>query len=393
MRKVVFWSATGLLVYTYITFPIVIMLRALLRRRPVRDGDVTPRASILIAAYNEADIIGLKLDSLLTLDYPPAALEIIVASDGSTDGTNEIVGSYVGRGATLLELERAGKRFALNQAAQRANGEILVFSDANSIFAPSTLRALMRPFADPRVGGVAGNQRYRIAGDEAATAMGERGYWSLDRWLKAAQSRAGNAIAGTGAIYAIRQTLFRPIPEGVNDDFYNSLQVISQGYRLVFAAEAVAYEPVGRSTGGEYQRRVRVMTRGFRTVLVMRHLLDPRRYGFYSIQLLSQKILMRTAAIPLVATAVTSVLLSRNGTMYRLAAFAQLIFYFLGVLGLALQSRNGVQKVVVGFPAYFILINTASVHALWLLARGDTVDRWQPARAVSVDGGEANPRR
>ncbi len=393
MRRALFWSALGVLAYTYLLFPLVVLLRAALRPRPHLTGDVTPAVTMVIAARNEAAGIGAKLDNLLSLDYPAARLEVVVASDGSDDGTDEIVGAYADRGVRLVRRPRLGKAPALDAAVGQANGEVLVFSDANSIYAPDALRALVRPFADPLVGGVAGDQRYIGATDTDAIASGERSYWDLERRLKAAESRSGNVISATGAIYAVRRSLFGPVSPGVTDDFFTSTGVIAQGHRLVFAADAVAYEPVSKTAEIELGRKVRVMTRGLRGVLLRRELLDPRRHGFYALQLFTHKVLRRTMALPLVAIATTSPLLWRRGTLYRAATVAQAAFYALGAAGILLAGRPLGRRKALALPAFFTLVNVASLRAVWNVLRGQQIDRWEPRRSEAAAGGAAPGRK
>jgi glycosyltransferase involved in cell wall biosynthesis len=380
VRRTLFWSALGALGYTYVLFPLVVLLRAVLRPKPHAEGEVTPAVTIVIAAHNEAASIRPKLVNLLSLDYPDERLEIVIASDGSDDGTDEIVRSFEDRGVRLLSLPRVGKAAALNAAVAAAAGEILVFSDANSIYAPDALRALVRPFADPTVGGVAGDQRYLREADADGIASGETHYWDLERRLKAAESLSGNVISGTGAIYAVRRSLFQPISAGVTDDFFTSTGVIAQGYRLVFAADAVAYEPVSRTGEIELGRKVRVMTRGLRGVLLRRRLLDPRRYGFYALQLFTHKVLRRTMIFPLAAIAATSPLLWRRGPLYRAATVAQAAFYTLAAAGIVLTGRPLGRRRVLALPAFFALVNLAALRAVWNVVRGHNIDRWEPRR-------------
>ncbi|MGH2995690.1 MAG: glycosyltransferase [Gaiellaceae bacterium] len=380
MRRLLFWSATGALAWTYVLFPLLVLLRGALRPRPHRTAEITPSATLVIAAHNEAGSIGARLENLLSLDYPEDRLEVVVASDGSDDGTDDIVRGYGERGVRLLSLARVGKAAALNAAVAEAGGEILVFSDANSIYAPDALRAVVRPFADPEVGGVAGDQRYLDGDGTDAIASGEQRYWSFDRMLKRAESSAGNAISATGAIYAVRRPLFRPVPAGVTDDFYTSTGVIGQGHRLVFAPDAVAYEPVAKTGEIEFGRKVRVITRGLRGVLLRRELLDPRRHGFYALQLLTHKLLRRTMVFPLALTALTSPLLWRHGRVYRAATVAQAALYGLGGAGILLARRPLGRRKVFVFPAFFCFINAASLQATWNLLRGHSIDRWEPQR-------------
>ncbi len=375
-----FWGAVGTVVYTYALFPVLVLLRGALRPRPHLEADATPSVSIVIAAHNERQSIGDKLENLLALDYPRDRLEVVVASDGSDDGTDEVVAGYGDRGIRLLSLPRCGKAPALNAAVAASSGEILVFSDANSAYAPDAVRALVRPFADPDVGGVAGNQRYQKGGREAGIAGGEHRYWNFDRLLKVAESRAGNAISATGAIYAIRRPLFRTVPDGVTDDFVTSTAVIDQGHRLVFAPDAVAVEPVASTGGMEFGRKVRVMTRGLRGVQVNRRLLDPRRHGFYALQLFSHKVLRRLVVFPLLLAAATSPLLWRRGPLYRLATVVQGAFYASGVLGLLALRRPGSRRSPLTLPAFFCMVNAAALRASWNIVRGHRIDRWEPQR-------------
>lgn len=380
IREGIFWLATALLGMTYAGMPLLSLVRGRRFARPFRTADITPRVSVVIAAHNEAAVIGTRLDNLLALDYPRDQLEIVIVSDGSTDATDEIVAGYADRGIRLLAPGRVGKGAALEAAVAASTGDILVFSDANSHYAADAIRALVRPFADPDVGGVAGNQVYLREGESDGTAVGERGYWDFDRLLKRAQSAAGSVTNGTGAIYAIRREHFGPIPEGVTDDMLNTVRVVDQGRRLVFAEDAVAYEPVAPSGELEFRRKVRIMTRSFRALILMRRLFDPRRTGWYAVQLFWHKVMLRTAALPLIALAVVSPMLWSRGPIYKLATVGQVACYALAVAGVALARRPMGRKAPLAVPAYFTLVNLASLRALLNVVRGERVDRWVPRR-------------
>jgi cellulose synthase/poly-beta-1,6-N-acetylglucosamine synthase-like glycosyltransferase len=375
-----FWGCAAYVAYVYVGFPLLVLARARLWPRPYRGAEIEPKVSLVVAAYNEAGVIEDKVRNALDLDYPADRLEMVVASDGSDDGTNEIVRRYANGRVRLLELDRVGKAAALNAAVSAAGGDIVLFSDANSILDRGAVRALVRPLADPRVGGVAGNQVYLSPESGDASVVGEQQYWDFDRMLKQAQSAAGSVTGATGALYAIRRPLFRPVRADVNDDLLTSLRVIAQGYRLVFAPDAVAYEPVVETAAQTFSRRVRVMARGLRCVVVMRELLDPRRYGFFSLQLLSHKLLMRTTVIPLVLLAASTTLLWNHGRFYRAALIAQAAFYVLGALGILFADRKVAKAKPFAFPAYFCLVNAAAAKAIWQLLRGDTHERWEPDR-------------
>lgn len=382
MSRTVFFVASGLVGYTYVLFPGLVLLRARLRPRPHLSAPITPPVSVIVAARNEARSIGAKLDNLLNLDYPQARLQVVVAADGCDDDTDSAARARGDGRIRVVSLPRVGKAGALNAAVGVATGEILVFSDANSLYARDALRALVAPFADSDVGAVAGDQRYLADHAEAAVATGERLYWDLDRAIKRAESRGGNTVSATGAIYAVRRELFSQVPPGVTDDFATSTAVIARGKRLVFAPEAIAFEPVARTGRDEFARKVRVMTRGLNAVVARHELLDPRRYGFYALQLLSHKVLRRLMALPLAALALSAAVEARRSRAFRALAAAQGILYGLGTTGLFLRRSGGWRSRVVALPAYFCLVNGASLAALWNVLRRREIDRWEPRRSA-----------
>lgn len=389
MSRALFWSGVGSLAYVLVGFPAIVLFRWIVAGRPVHRAPITPRVSIIVSARNEALSIGAKLDSLLALAYPGNLVEIVVASDGSDDGTDEIVRGYEDRGVRLLALPRVGKAAALNQAVATSSGEIIVFSDANSLFAPTALSELVAPFADPEVGGVAGDQRY-LPDD---SAPGERGYWDLDRMIKRLESGAGHVISATGAIYAIRRDLFEPVPDGVTDDFVISTGVVQRGRRLVFAPSAIAYEPIAATNDVEFGRKVRIMTRGFRAVIARKALLNPARYGFYSVQLLSHKVLRRLMAIPLAAVALGTIGSLNQGAIYRLAGIAQLTFYGSASVGMLASGRRFAKHPLFALPAFFCMVSWGGVVAAANVLRGHRIDRWEPAREPSAPSSEATWQR
>ena len=386
IRRLLFWGSASAVAFTYVGAPLIIFARALLRPRPVASGPSEPSVSVVIAARNEAASIGRRLDNLAALDYPPERLEVVVASDGSEDDTVAIARARAGGRVKILELDRVGKADALNAAVAQTSGEIVVFTDANTSFATDAIRAIVAPFADPTVGGVAGNQVYTSDGQTPGDG-GERSYWDFDRVLKRAESIAGSTVSATGAIYALRRDLVPTIVAGVTDDFYTSTAVVERGYRLVFAPDAIAYEPPSKSANREYGRKVRIMSRGFRGVAARRSLLDPQRTGFYALQLAWHKLARRLMAAPLLAMAVASATLAGAGWRYRLPAILQAVAYGAAAIGLAAPaSRIGRSRPVV-LGAYFVMVNVASLHAAVNVLRGKRIERWEPTRSAD----EASP--
>jgi cellulose synthase/poly-beta-1,6-N-acetylglucosamine synthase-like glycosyltransferase len=384
IRTALFWLAVTWLGLTYVGMPALMVLRARLFRRPYASADGTPPVSLIIAAHNEVGVIGDRIENLLALDYPRDAIEVVIASDGSTDGTDAVVARYADRNVRLVAPGRVGKGAALEAAVAASTGGILVFSDANSQYAPDAIRALVRPFADPAVGGVAGNQVYLREGSADATEIGERGYWDFDRLLKRSQSIAGSVTSGTGAIYAIRREHFGPIPEGITDDMFETMRVVADGRRLVFAEDALAFEPVAPSGELEFRRKVRIMTRSFRCLILMRRLFDPRRSGWYALQLFWHKVMLRTAALPLLVLAIVSPLMWAHGLIYQVATVGQVACYGLAAAGIALIRRPIGRHPALAVPAYFSLVNLASIRALLNLVRGEQINRWVPTRTTGA---------
>jgi cellulose synthase/poly-beta-1,6-N-acetylglucosamine synthase-like glycosyltransferase len=384
LSRLGFWVCFGALVYVYAGFGLLVAAWAVLRPRRVGQAAITPPVSLIVAAYNEVRSIAAKLDNALELDYPAGALEIIVASDGSDDGTDVIVGRYAEHGVQLLPLPRRGKGHALHEAVSRARGEVLVFSDANTVFHRQALRMLVRNFADPGVGGVCGNQVHCGAGQRDSSDEGERLYWSYDKRLKALESLTGSIVSADGAIYAVRRHLYRrPESAAVTDDFAISTAVIEQGCRLVYESEALAYEPAVGVARAEFDRKVRIITRGVRGVLLRRSLLNPFHYGFYSVILLSHKVLRRLAPVFLIGLLASSLVAGANGGCYLVAAAWQAGFYGLAAIGGLLRGTPFGRRKLLCAPFFYCLANAAALVALVRILSGKRIERWQPQRSVT----------
>ena len=383
---IIFWVAAIFIVYTYIGFPLGVVLRGLLWGRPYKHEELTilPTVSIVISAYNEARSISTKLENILSMDYPRDCLEVVISSDGSTDGTDAIVEEYKEHGVKLLSLSRVGKAAALNAAVSASSGEILVFSDANSMYKADAARELVRPFGDPKVGGVAGNQIYRKEVSGGSSVDGERAYWNFDRMLKKFQGQSGNTLAATGAIYAIRRSLFQPIPDGVSDDLFTSTGVIAQGHRLVFSSTAIAYEPVAASSHAEFGRKVRVIIRSWKAFIFRRELLNPFRYKYYAIQLFSHKILRYLVVFPLLVLVLVSPFIWKAGFIYQMATIAQVAFYSCALIGWRFHGTGFARKKIFTIPFYFCMVNAASLVAFIKVLRGQQIKHWEPQRQGST---------
>jgi glycosyltransferase involved in cell wall biosynthesis len=371
-----FWGSLSLVLYTYLGFPLLVVLRWLLRLpRPIQRGDDTPLVSLIIVVHNEAAIISNKLDNLLELDYPHDQLEVIVASDGSVDETNALVEGYSHHGVRLLALPHQGKNRSLNAAVAAARGDILVFSDADSSLAPDALRVLVAPFSDPEVGGVAGQFKSSYSPSQGANQQIRR---SLNRSIKQCLSTRGS-INSAEQLYAIRRALFKPVPPSVNDDFYISLLVPAAYCRLVFEPRAMAFALPGAVPSAPFQRKIRVMTRSVYTIWSWRRLLNPVAYGFFAMQLFSGKLLRHLVSVPLLVLGVTAPTLWQHGWLYKLATLGQLAFHSAGALGFLLRSTR-IGPGVFRWPFTFDMSHVANLVAIVNLLRGKRYDTWTPQR-------------
>lgn len=382
----VFWLAVAWLAWSFVGFPLVLALRALLAPAPrpelvdAAGGDgAWPFVSYVIVVHNERAVIEQKLENTARLRYPRHKLQVIVASDGSNDGTDELVRQWPGElPVRLLSLGRVGKNRALNEAVAVAEGQILAFSDADSMLEQGALERLVAPFADSSVGGVGGDYRY---GQRAGEGGGERTYWSIDRIWKRLESRGGSMTSATGQIYAVRAETFRPVPDGVTDDFFVSTGAQASGLRLHFAEDAVARGPVTDTADAEFRRKVRLMTRGLGSVMARKALLDPRRTGFYALQLATHKLLRRLCGLPVLALLCATPWLFAVHPFYRLALAAQLGLHALAWVAWRMRAHPLGRSKLLAVPLFFDMVNVAGVLALLGHLRGERHLGWVPHRA------------
>lgn len=379
--ELIFFSSLAICFYVYIGYPLLLAAIAAIHPRDVRRKAITPSLSVIIAAHNEEKVIGAKLENTLSMDYPSDRLEIIVVSDGSTDRTESIVCQYEKQGVHLVSLARCGKVQALNQGVAVATGEILVFTDANAFLDSSALRRLVANFADPEVGGVCGNQRYRQIPTGDCISQGESLYWAYDKFIKRMESRVGSIVGADGSLYAIRRDLFVPIENPAQaDDFAISMRVVTQGYRLVFEPTAVSYEEAPTSSTREFWRKVRVTNHSLRSLLDRKEAFNPWRTGFYALELLSHKVLRYLVPLLLVLVLITNALLIPASRVFQLLFLGQVLFYGGALVGYWLRHRSGGRWRLFYIPFYFCLANTAAFLGLLSLLRGERITLWQPHR-------------
>ncbi len=381
--EILFWVAIGLIAYAYVGYPLVILALAAFHGRKVRTGDIEPMVTLLVTAYNEEKSIAAKLGNSLELDYPAEKLEIVVASDGSTDRTDEIVRGFEknerGVRVALHRVEgRVGKTGTQNEAVKVCRGEIIVFSDAASLYDRRALRALVRNYADPEVGAVSGRYEYTNP-TGAGAGRGTKAFWAIENFIKRRQSLLRTITGCCGCIYSLRKNLYVPLPHEIISDLVEPLTILDQGYRIVFEPEALALEETAGNAKQEFRMRVRVIVRGMNGMLFMRRLLNPLRYPFVALQLYSHKVLRWLVPLFALCALGANIVLAWDHAFYRWLLAAHAGFYACAAFGWVLDKRH-VRTLLFSLPLYFCVVNLASLVSMCMVLRGRKIVTWQTQR-------------
>lgn len=374
-----FFISAFAIFYIYVGYPLTVYLLSIIYKKDIDASPYEPRVTILISAFNEEQHIQATIENKLALDYPKEKLEIIVISDGSDDRTDEIVASFEDKGVKLIRQEpRRGKTSALNLAVPNASGEILVFSDANSLYDPDSLRFLLENFADPTVGYVTGKMVY-VNPDGTNIGNGCSAYMRYENLLRSYEARIGSVVGVDGGIDAVRKSLYREMRPDQLPDFVLPLKVVEQGYRVVFEPRALLKEDALKSPEDENRMRVRVSLRALWALFDMRNLLNPLRHGVFSIQLLSHKVLRYLAIIFIVVLYVSNFFIRRKSKVY---AFFFLLQNAAGCLALIAHylEKRGKPSGILYIPYYFYLINISAGRALLKFLRGEKQVIWTPRK-------------
>lgn len=341
-------------------------------------NDIRPRVSIIVAAYNEEDAIAKKLNDLLRQDYPAEDLEIIVASDGSTDRTDDIVRGFAGQGVRLIQVKgRLGKTASQNAAVTQATGDILVFTDATTEIDTKATKNILRNFADPSVGCVGGRLTY-VSVKRSAVGQGGESYWHYERNLKRMESTVNSLIGVSGCLYAVRRDIYKEIPPHLISDFVIALDTYESGYRVAYAEDAQSYEETLEDPKREFTMRARVVIRSISALCERRYLLNPFRHGLFAIQLLSHKVLRYLIPVFVIGVFVSNALLL-DGPIFRILFLLQTLFYLSAVFGHILQTFH-IKTRIGSQPYYFVIANLAALMGLIRYLRGERIVTWNPIR-------------
>lgn len=377
--QIVFWMCVALLAYVYVGYPLVVYLVSSLFPKQVKAAAIEPTVTVLITAFNEEAAIREKIENTLKIEYPPEKLEILIASDGSTDRTDEIVSEFADRGVKLFRQEgRVGKTITQNNAVAIATGQIVLFSDATTNYPADVFRTLLPAFADESVGCVAGRLVYV---DEAGSIVGKgaRSYWNYETFLKISESRACSLIGASGCLYAVRRDAYEPMYAEACSDFLICTMIYRKGLRSIFAPDAVCYEKTNRHTDDELRMRVRVISQTFTDLWRNRDMLNPLKSGFFAVELISHKVLRYAVPQILLVMLITGGIILNQSPFYFAEFAVQVLFYSLAAAGWALE-RAGKRLSLLAMPLYFVLANFASVVAFYRFVRGERVSTWEPIR-------------
>lgn len=372
--KIILWASAALAFYVYVGFPLLLTLLRRFARHPVARKPITPTVTLLVAAYNEADVIEAKIRNTLALEYPSECLDLAIACDGPKDGTTAIaerVASDIGQGRVRVFAYpvNRGKLHVLNDTVPELAGEIVALSDAASMLEPDAISRLVENFADPAVGAASGLYGV-VRGEDATLGKQEDLYWKYETYLKEAEGEIGSILGCHGSLYAVRRTLYPyPRPGTINDDYVIPMRILQQGYRVVYDPRAVAYEEAHEMAG--FSRRVRIMTGNFQQLREMKALLRPLQLVplFF---FLSHK--AGRLVVPIAMLAVLAANLFLLGKPVYRALFAlQLAFYALVLLGALVRLRPKVLRL----PYYFCMINAAAFLGMYHALRGGRTLAWK----------------
>ena len=356
-----FWISSLTIFYTYFVYPATMYLISRFYRKPILGKYIYPTVSIIMSVHNEEKNIETKIQNLLELDYPQARMEILIGSDGSTDGTNQILKSHndtTSQGHTLIQVycqeERKGKPSMLNKLVSMAQNEILVFTDARQKLDKTAIKELVKAFADPKIGSVSAELHLEEENSQTASGMGL--YWNYEKMIRKAESRLGSMLGATGALYAVRKDLFPELPKNlILDDVYIPMHAVQKGFRAIFDKKAKIYDRFSRTAKEEFLRKTRTLAGNFQLFLYFKWLFNPLG-SIIGWQFISHKFLRLLVPFLLAAVFFSSWQL-RSYAFYAVVFILQIGFYLLAIFGMIAKRKNKIADI-----AYmFCVLNAAAV--------------------------------
>lgn len=392
LLQFLFWGGLLLIGYTFIGYGILIFIFNKIKRlfahqkQPPLEDAFLPAVTFVIPAYNEERWIADKIQNSLQLDYPSDKINFLVVSDGSNDATVSIVDNYsTPKGIQLRHFhkpERNGKIAAVERIMPEITTPISIFTDANTMLNKEAVKNMVKCFADPKVGVVAGEKRVNSGEKGAAAEAGEGIYWKYESFLKNMDYEFYSVIGAAGELFAIRTALYEPIPkDSIIEDFFMTMTIASRGYRIAYNPEAYAMETGSASVKEELKRKIRISAGGFQSVFRLAHLMNPFKHGRLSFQFLSRRVfrwVLVPIALPIIL--ITNILLALSGgALYQALLVAQLAFYLFAFVGFLLEKRK-IRFKLLFVPYYFCVIHYAVYRGFARFLKGNQSVLWERAK-------------
>jgi cellulose synthase/poly-beta-1,6-N-acetylglucosamine synthase-like glycosyltransferase len=386
--SILFWLSFFLILYTYIGYPILITVLAYFWKRQKPYFQTLPSVTFIIVAYNEEDYISKKIDNTLLLDYPREKLQILVVADGSTDQTPQLVNHYQNQGIELAYIpERYGKFAAMTRAVQFARGEIVVFSDANNMYDPQSIRELVLPFSDSKVGGTTGAKLIIEDGRDLSAAEGL--YWKYESWIKIQESEIDSCISAVGEMITVRKSLFPASTEKVIlDDQYLLLSILRQGYRMIYTPKARSFEYVSETAKDEVERRTRINAGLYQTMFMSNKML-PFNRPLLIWQIISHKYFRAIVPFAFIILLLSNILLvfrlpqpaylGLNQNVSFIFLGLQIAFYAIALLGNFLKFNNKIGKILY-LPSFLVNSNIAILMGFYKYITNQQSHSWKRVR-------------
>lgn len=375
----IFWLSALFLFYTYIGYPLLMFVWAKFRPNPIKSDSIEPTVTVVISAFNEQDRIVARIENLLDQDYPADKLNIIVVSDGSTDQTIENLEQFRSEledsdRLTIIPLEEnVGKSIAVSRGVSEASGEFIVFTDVRQRFSPNAIRSLIEPFADPTIGATTGELMLEASGtDNELEGVGL--YWKYEKAIRDCESIVDSMVGATGAIYAIRKSLYEPLPEGIIlDDVLTPMRIAQQGYRVCMVRDAIAYDTLSGSSSEEFSRKVRTLAGNFQLMQAAPWINNPFKNRLF-FQWLSHKVFRLFSPYAMILLLISSFLIGHS--FYSFIGLLQLIVYIAAIAGMIAMAQGKKVKLV-GTASSFLMLNITAVVGLYSILTGQTAGLWK----------------
>lgn len=375
--EIVFFISLLFIFYAYFGYAIIIKVLSIFHKQSITKEKISPNVSVVITAFNEEDRITEKLENSLLIDYPKDKLQILVASDGSTDKTNPIVESYADKGIELLNvLDRKGKENAQKEAVKIATGEILIFTDVATYLKPDGIQNIVNNFADPSIGCVSSVDK--IIDDDGNPSGGENAYVRYEMWLRGVECKFNSVVGLSGSFFAARKEVCQDFSPKMQSDFRTLLNSIRLGLRGVSDPEAIGYYKDIKDKSKEFNRKVRTVLRGLTVFFNSLELLNIFKYGFFSLQLLSHKLIRWLVPFFMISTLISNILIININPIYLYILYAQAAFYTLFIVGMLSEKLSDI--ILIKIPKYFTMVNISILVAWFKFLRGDRQTLWNPSK-------------